>query len=183
MLLRKLADDGKAILVTIHQPSSQLFQIFDRLLLLDKTGKMLYFGDIGLKSLTLISYFERHGATACGFSQNPAEWILDVTGCSENADNSQTSSPKDWCEDWALSSERQEVLHHLAGLKESVVNIADSHTATQKNQYAASFLCQLHLVVKRIFQEYWRNPIYLYSKGALCAGVVSHTPNTQLLRS
>ena len=32
--LRKLADHGQAILCTIHQPSSELFQVFDRLLLL-----------------------------------------------------------------------------------------------------------------------------------------------------
>jgi ABC-2 type transporter len=119
MLLRKLADNGQAILVTIHQPSSQLFQIFDHLLLLGKTGKMLYFGDIRSEPSTLIGYFERHGATACGSGQNPAEWILDVTGCSEYADTSQTLSPEDWCEFWARSSERQEVLHHFAGLKKN----------------------------------------------------------------
>lgn len=35
-LLRKLSDHGQAILATIHQPSSELFQVFDRLLLLKK---------------------------------------------------------------------------------------------------------------------------------------------------
>jgi ATP-binding cassette subfamily G (WHITE) protein 2 (SNQ2) len=36
--LRKLADQGQAILCTIHQPSSLLFESFDRLLLLE-TGE------------------------------------------------------------------------------------------------------------------------------------------------
>jgi hypothetical protein len=38
-LLRKLADHGQAILATIHQPSSELFQVFDRLLLLKKVRR------------------------------------------------------------------------------------------------------------------------------------------------
>jgi ABC-type multidrug transport system ATPase subunit len=37
-LLRKLADHGQAVLCTVHQPSSQLFQTFDRLLLLSNQG-------------------------------------------------------------------------------------------------------------------------------------------------
>jgi ABC-type multidrug transport system ATPase subunit len=45
--LRKLADSGQAILCTIHQPSSLLFESFDRLLLLGKGGNTIYFGDIG----------------------------------------------------------------------------------------------------------------------------------------
>lgn len=37
--LRKLADHGQAILCTIHQPSSLLFESFDRLLLLQRGGE------------------------------------------------------------------------------------------------------------------------------------------------
>ena len=37
--LRKLADQGQAILCTIHQPSALLFSSFDRLLLLEKGGE------------------------------------------------------------------------------------------------------------------------------------------------
>ena len=41
--LRSLADNGQAILCTIHQPSAELFQVFDRLLLLPKGGQTIYF--------------------------------------------------------------------------------------------------------------------------------------------
>lgn len=44
--LRKLADSGQAVLATIHQPSAQLFQTFDLLLLLAAGGKTAYIGDI-----------------------------------------------------------------------------------------------------------------------------------------
>ena len=69
--LRDLADSGLSILCTIHQPSAELFQVFDRLLLLKKGGQTVYFGDIGPNSQTLISYFERNGAAKCGPLENP----------------------------------------------------------------------------------------------------------------
>lgn len=56
---------------SIHQPSSELFQIFDRLLLLRKGGQTTYFGDLGENSSTLISYFERNGARTCDQHENP----------------------------------------------------------------------------------------------------------------
>lgn len=39
-LMRKLANNGQAILCTIHQPSAILLQSFDRLLFLAKGGKV-----------------------------------------------------------------------------------------------------------------------------------------------
>jgi ABC-type multidrug transport system ATPase subunit/ABC-type multidrug transport system permease subunit len=60
--LRKLAEAGQAILVTIHQPSAQLFAQFDKLLLLAAGGKTVYFGDIGQNANAVKEYFGRHGA-------------------------------------------------------------------------------------------------------------------------
>jgi ATP-binding cassette, subfamily G (WHITE), member 2, SNQ2 len=58
--IRKLADSGMPLVCTIHQPSSILFEYFDRLLLLARGGKTVYFGDIGENSQTLLGYFERY---------------------------------------------------------------------------------------------------------------------------
>ena len=71
MFLRDLANHGQAILCTIHQPSSDLFQYFDRLLLLRKGGKTAYFGNLGENCRTLIKYFEEHGARRCSETENP----------------------------------------------------------------------------------------------------------------
>lgn len=60
--LRKLAKAGQAILCTIHQPNASLFENFDRLLLLQRGGNCVYFGDIGKDADVLLSYFHKHGA-------------------------------------------------------------------------------------------------------------------------
>lgn len=77
-LLRKLADNGQAILCTIHQPSAILFQEFDRLLFLARGGKTVYFGGVGKDSHILTEYFERNGSSKFGPDDNPAEKMLEV---------------------------------------------------------------------------------------------------------
>ncbi|GAA6026236.1 hypothetical protein JCM10207_008566 [Rhodosporidiobolus poonsookiae] len=79
MLLRKLADHGQAILVTIHQPSSELFQVFDRLLLLQEGGKTCFFGDIGENSKTLLEYFHARTDKRCEEQNNPAECASSIS--------------------------------------------------------------------------------------------------------
>jgi ABC-type multidrug transport system ATPase subunit len=44
-LLRKHALSGKLVIANIHQPSSDIFKLFDRLWLIDKGGYMIYDGD------------------------------------------------------------------------------------------------------------------------------------------
>jgi ABC-type multidrug transport system ATPase subunit len=73
--LKKLAGAGQAILCTIHQPNAALFENFDRLLLLQRGGQTVYFGDIGKDACVLIDYLRRHGAD-CPPDANPAEYML-----------------------------------------------------------------------------------------------------------
>ena len=65
------ADFDLTIVNRIHQPSSELFQVFDRLLLLRKGGQTVYFGDLGRNCTTLINYFEKNGARKCEERENP----------------------------------------------------------------------------------------------------------------
>ncbi|KAL4812200.1 ABC-2 type transporter-domain-containing protein [Aspergillus spinulosporus] len=164
VLLRKLADHGQAILCTIHQPSAMLFQQFDRLLLLAKGGRTVYFGDIGENSRTLIEYFERHGAEHCAADANPAEWMLHVIGAAPGS-----IAVHDWPETWKSSPEYAQVRQELDRLRLRSVETGVK-TESSKLQYAAPFCTQLRLCTERAFQQYWRTPSYLYSKLTLCFG-------------
>ncbi|MCG8309098.1 MAG: ATP-binding cassette domain-containing protein [Cytophagales bacterium] len=44
-LLKELSLKGKLVITTIHQPSSDIFKMFDNLLLLDVGGYQIYYGD------------------------------------------------------------------------------------------------------------------------------------------
>ncbi|GAA6042455.1 hypothetical protein JCM8097_008464 [Rhodosporidiobolus ruineniae] len=61
------------VLLTIHQPSSQLFHMFDDVVLLGQGGEQLFFGrkdEVG-------SWFESRGL-ACPEGWNPADFMLDI---------------------------------------------------------------------------------------------------------
>ena len=44
-LLKELSLKGKLVFIVIHQPSSEIFKMFDRLLILDTGGYLIYNGD------------------------------------------------------------------------------------------------------------------------------------------
>jgi ABC-type multidrug transport system ATPase subunit len=44
-VMKALAEKGKTIVATIHQPSSELYAMFDRLLLMAE-GRVAYLGDV-----------------------------------------------------------------------------------------------------------------------------------------
>ncbi|MGI6478632.1 MAG: ATP-binding cassette domain-containing protein [Salinivirgaceae bacterium] len=53
-LLRELALKGKLIFVVIHQPSSDIYKMFDRMIILDTGGYMIYYGN----PVEAVSYFK-----------------------------------------------------------------------------------------------------------------------------
>ncbi|KAI9874352.1 MAG: hypothetical protein M1830_009844 [Pleopsidium flavum] len=164
-LLRKLANNGQAILCTIHQPSALLFQKFDQLLLLERGGRTLYFGGIGPSSETVIKYFEKNGARSCKPEENPAEWILNVTGAAVGPQDTH-----DWSQRWRSSTERQEIKRRLAEMKENLSLLPTEHEAVSLREFAVPITTQLYTVTRRNFEEYWRTPSYLWSKFFLCTG-------------
>jgi ABC-type multidrug transport system ATPase subunit len=52
-LLKDLAINGKLVFVIIHQPSAEIFKMFDHLIVLDKGGYPIYYGN----SLEAVPYF------------------------------------------------------------------------------------------------------------------------------
>ncbi|XP_028777517.1 ABC transporter G family member 22 isoform X3 [Neltuma alba] len=71
-MLQDIAEAGKTVVTTIHQPSSRLFHKFDKLILLGK-GSLLYFG----KASEAMPYFQSIGCSPL-IAMNPAEFLLDL---------------------------------------------------------------------------------------------------------
>ncbi|PON36521.1 ABC type transporter protein [Parasponia andersonii] len=70
--LGALAQKGKTIVTSIHQPSSRVYQMFDSVLVLSE-GRCLYFG----KGNEAMRYFESVGYLP-SFPMNPADFLLDL---------------------------------------------------------------------------------------------------------
>uniref|UniRef100_A0A1D1YQK7 ABC transporter G family member 14 n=1 Tax=Anthurium amnicola TaxID=1678845 RepID=A0A1D1YQK7_9ARAE len=70
--LAGLAQRGKTVVASIHQPSSRVYQMFDKVLLLSE-GSCLYFG----RGRDAMDYFASLGL-APRFPVNPADFMLDL---------------------------------------------------------------------------------------------------------
>ncbi|ODQ78009.1 hypothetical protein BABINDRAFT_172476 [Babjeviella inositovora NRRL Y-12698] len=158
-LMRKLADNGQAILCTIHQPSAVLLKEFDRLLFLQKGGNTVYFGDLGENCDTLIDFFEKYGAPKCPPEANPAEWMLEVIGAAPGSHANQ-----DYHEVWMNSVEFGNVQSELNHMEQELSKLPRDDDPESRKEYAASIPYQYSLVTKRVFEQYWRTPSYIYSK-------------------
>jgi len=76
-----LADSGRTIICTIHQPSAEVFYLFDRLLLLQRGGQTAFYGDLDENCRNLIDYFENiPGVAPLPVGYNPATWMLECIG-------------------------------------------------------------------------------------------------------
>lgn len=105
-LLKELTIKGKLVFVVIHQPSSEIFKMFDRLIILDTGGYLIYTGD----PVESISYFKSKIRQAnwndsecpvCGNVNSEQIFnivesrIVDEYG---NATQTRKISPKEWAE-------------------------------------------------------------------------------------
>lgn len=167
-LMRKLADHGQAVLCTIHQPSAILMQQFDRLLFLAKGGRTVYFGDLGSNMQTLIKYFENKGSASCPENANPAEWMLEVIGAAPGS-----HADRDWATEWTNSPERKQVRDELVQMKQQLLEKPLPPAATGYGEFATPIWYQFLICIRRMFQQYYRSPGYLYSKTAMCVFPVS----------
>lgn len=103
-LLKELALKGKLVFVVIHQPSSDIFKMFDKLIILDVGGFLIYNGDpidsiIYFKNKAHHANWNESECTDCG-NVNPEQVfnivesnVLDEYG---KVTNTRKISPNEW---------------------------------------------------------------------------------------
>ncbi|KAK6285958.1 hypothetical protein POUND7_012137 [Theobroma cacao] len=79
-VVKNIVNTNRTIVCTIHQPSIDIFEAFDELILMKRGGQMIYSGELGQHSSRLIQYFEGiPGVPKIKENHNPATWMLEVT--------------------------------------------------------------------------------------------------------
>jgi ABC-type multidrug transport system ATPase subunit/ABC-type multidrug transport system permease subunit len=84
-LLRKLADQGKIVIVTIHQPQRRIYELFDKILLLAKGGRPVYFGP-GREEA--VDYFDNLGFE-CDAQTTPSDHFVDLVDTYKKPDKKE----------------------------------------------------------------------------------------------
>lgn len=151
--VRNTVDTGRTVVCTIHQPSIDIFEAFDELLLLKRGGQVIYAGTLGVHSCSLIEYFQAiPGVHPIKEGYNPAAWMLDVSSPSAEA-----RLNVDFAEIYKKSSLHQQ---NQALVKELSVPQPGSKDLSFATKYSQSFFEQCLACLWKQHWSYWRNPYY-----------------------
>ncbi|XP_021608285.1 pleiotropic drug resistance protein 1 isoform X2 [Manihot esculenta] len=151
--VRNTVDTGRTVVCTIHQPSIDIFDAFDELLLLQRGGEEIYAGPIGRHSCHLIKYFEDiKGVPKIKDGYNPATWMLEITSAAQEA---------------ALGINFADVYKNSELYRKSKAFIKELSTPQPGSKelyflshYSQPFLTQCMACLWKQHWSYWRNPSY-----------------------
>ena len=107
---QRISATKRTVVATVHQPSSEIFSLFDDLLLMQRGGYMAFVGPMGDGGAALVKHLsEVPGVHPCPPDMNPASWMLDVLA---GADSSSTGKRK------SMDLERKSTLAVITALAE-----------------------------------------------------------------
>ncbi|RZC48744.1 hypothetical protein C5167_017175 [Papaver somniferum] len=151
--VKNVVNTGRTIVCTIHQPSIDIFEAFDELILMKGGGRIIYSGQLGHHSNRVIEYFESiSGIPKIKDKYNPATWMLEVT--SESAENELGVDFANLYRESTLYKEKVELVKKLCS---PPPGSRDLHFATQ---FAQSGWGQFKACLWKQNLSYWRSPAY-----------------------
>ncbi|KAK9290336.1 hypothetical protein L1049_008503 [Liquidambar formosana] len=151
--VRNTVDTGRTVVCTIHQPSIDIFEAFDELLLMKRGGQVIYAGPLGRHSHKLVEYFEAvPGVPKIREGYNPATWMLEVT-----APPVESQLDVDFAQIYANSSLYQRNQELIKELSTPAPGSKDLYFPTK---YSQPFLTQCKACFWKQHWSYWRNPQY-----------------------
>ncbi|CAO2839377.1 unnamed protein product [Amaranthus hypochondriacus] len=151
--VRNTVDTGRTVVCTIHQPSIDIFEAFDELMLMKRGGQVIYAGPLGQHSQELIEYFEAiPGVPRIKDGYNPATWMLEIS-----TPQAESQLNMDFAEYYANSSLYQRNQDLIKELSTPAPGSSDLHFPTE---YSQSFLVQFKACFWKQYWSYWRNPQY-----------------------
>ncbi|GME93454.1 unnamed protein product [[Candida] boidinii] len=192
LTLKKLAAKGKTFIISIHQPRSDIFKLFDQVLILSK-GKLCY-GDSGSE---IINYFNNLGYFVPDMT-NPADFLVDITSVDNRtpiAEEKTLKLVKLITEEWKI---KMKAIENDSQFEEKIlkendnnIRISDGEENDMEQVFEkvgkTPFLRELNILVRRNLKLQFRDPLGYASLLAesillgLVTGWLFFRPGTSLL--
>ncbi|KAL4318499.1 hypothetical protein GQ457_18G004060 [Hibiscus cannabinus] len=151
--VRNTVDTGRTVVCTVHQPSIDIFDAFDELLLLKRGGEEIYMGPLGRHSCHLIKYFEEmNGIPKIKDGYNPATWMLEVTSAAQEEALGVNFTD--------IYKNSELCRRNKALVKELSSPAPGSKDLYFQTTYSQSLLTQCMACLWKQYSSYWRNPQY-----------------------
>jgi ABC-type multidrug transport system ATPase subunit len=171
-VLRDLAASGRTVISTIHQPNSEIYEMFDQLLLLSN-GLTLYHNSADLA----VEHFRKYGYE-CPHLTNPADYFMNMMSIEaydedDDADEDQLQKSRSKIQEDHL--QKIEFLSRKYLESELVCNFEDQHPEAtilnDDNTYRTNFFVQLWLLFWRSLINMLRIPLSSYVKAITYAAL------------
>ncbi|XP_024044579.1 pleiotropic drug resistance protein 3 [Citrus clementina] len=151
--VKNVVETGRTVVCTIHQPSIDIFEAFDDLVLMKNGGRIIYFGPLGQHSCKVIEYFECiPGVLKIKDNYNPATWMLEVS-----SNSMETQLGVDFAQIYRESTLYQENKELVKQLSSPSLGSKDLHFPTHFPQNGWE---QFKACMWKHNLSYWRNPSY-----------------------
>ena len=148
--LKNLADKGRTVVTTIHQPRSEIWNLFDNLIVLTK-GSPVYSGPMK----ECIPWFESQGFKLPPFV-NPAEFVIDISAIDNRTpelEDETSNRVKALKAAWDTEGRRR-----YANLPSEVAARTRRRKATSEAEHASAFR-QTVVLTDRAFKVTYRDPM------------------------
>jgi hypothetical protein len=137
----------------------EIFETFDQLVLMQRGGRLTYFGSLGAESADLIAYLEGFpGVEPINPGVNPATWMLEVTGGSMSA--SVKPAALDFPAEYRRGALRAANEARAAELV--AAGAAAAPPLAVGGRYATGAATQARQLLRKFFAYYWRAPHYSF---------------------
>ena len=174
-LMGKLAKANRTILCTIHQPTSDLFALFDRVCLVSE-GEIVYMGE----SQAALNYFARAGMP-CPTNYNPADHYIFTLAIRPGNEEACRATCQKLIAFYKRSDDYRKVLETIGQSLDGF-----NRKEPNPNQIRSSPFRQIGENFKRSFLNTVRNPAYTRTRivqtiivGLLCGLAYFDTKNDQ----
>ncbi|XP_078431904.1 pleiotropic drug resistance 1 [Wolffia australiana] len=151
--VRNTVNTGRTVVCTIHQPSIDIFEAFDELLLMKRGGQVIYAGPLGQHSRKVIEYFEAiPGVAKIQDKYNPATWMLEASSIA-----TEVRLGTDFAEQYKNSD-----LHRRNKelVKELSTPPLGSNDLWFSSEYSQPIWGQFKSCLWKQWWTYWRSPEY-----------------------
>nr|GLL23468.1 ABC transporter G family member 35 [Ipomoea trifida] len=151
--VRNTVDTGRTVVCTIHQPSIDIFEAFDELLLMKRGGQVIYAGPLGRHSHKVVEYFEAvQGVPKIKEKYNPATWMLEVSSIA-----TELRLGMDFAEHYKTTALYQ---RNKALVKELSTPPPGANDLYFHTQHSQSTWGQFKSCLWKQWWTYWRSPDY-----------------------
>ncbi|XP_052773368.1 protein white-like [Mya arenaria] len=155
--LKGMAEKGKTIVCTIHQPSSEVFALFDHLLLMAE-GRVAFMGEMN----HALEVFKRSGFP-CPVNFNPADFYIHTMAVMPGKETECKAQIESICDKFQSSDESKAMLTEIKRIGENPkeTGIIYDEAFSNTSRYEASIFTQFRAVFARSWKTMIREPMVM----------------------